>query len=64
MGLLKFLAVFFLIYLIVRFFRTVFGFLLNKSKRQDTDETFSETKKEKKIFSKDDGEYVDYEELD
>ena len=64
MGLLRFLAIFFLIYLIIRFFRTVFGFVLNKAPKHNSKETFKETKKKEKIFSKEDGDYVDYEELD
>jgi hypothetical protein len=58
-----------LIYLIFRlFFRLIVRYLLHRSRKaaekegyvgQDTDK-----QKKKKVFKKDDGEYVDFEEMD
>jgi hypothetical protein len=64
MGLLRFLAVFFVIYLLVRFVRNIVNFTSQRRRPQDIqNHTTAQTGKDK-IISKDEGEYVDFEELD
>jgi len=65
-SLIRIILIIALIYFGVRFIdRFVIPlFFSNKKKDNDNDTTISGSGKKKKIFDKDDGEYVDYEEIE
>lgn len=64
MNLIRLLAIAFLIYLLYKLFSMIF--LVFRSRRSKEPDEFVTTEKEKKrkIISKDEGEYVDFEEID
>lgn len=65
MGLFRYLAFFLLFYFLFKFVkRLLFGRTRRPTPFDFEDENKTEEKKKHKIFSKDEGEYVDYEDLD
>lgn len=66
---MKILLYIILIYLIFRLFsRLIFRYLLQRSRKVAEKEGYvdrdTDKPKKKKVFKKDDGEYVDFEEMD
>ena len=61
---MKILLIFLLVYLIYRFLRNITFFTMrSRSVREDIPEPPASQPKQKKIIDKDEGEYVDYEEI-
>jgi hypothetical protein len=61
---MRYLLILLLIYLIYRFFRNIVVYAMRShTRREDIPEEPPQPSKQNKIIEKDEGEYVDYEEL-
>lgn len=63
MALIRFLAIFFLIYLVFKLIKQLFTGATGKKRSSEPDVTTDQTQQKRKIISKDEGEYVDFEEI-
>lgn len=64
MGFLRFLAILFLIYLIYKLFKGILAIFSGWRRKEPESFVSDDKEKKEKIIPKDEGEYVDFEEIE